>query len=296
MKKMKMKTTLAIVALMICTSAFAQQDSVKVKRDKDTIEIGGIIILKKGNEDENRRVVVTVGRPKQMRTSNVSTHSFFFDLGFSNWNDNTDYAAATASNTLVNRPATSALAAKDFKLRTGKSINFNVWIIGQRVNLVKHQLNLKYAFGLELNNYRFRNNISFNEGGLNPYNSSQDISHAFVFRDSIDFSKNKLAADYLTIPVMLNFRTNPYYSNKGLSLSAGVSMGYLYSSRNKQKSDERGKKKNRGDYDLEKWKFSYVGELGIGFVHLYGSYSPNSIFKNDLNFQPYTIGLRFSSW
>lgn len=293
---MKMKATLAILALMLGSSAFAQQDSVKVKKENDTISIGGIIILKKGTEDESRRVVVTVGRPKKMRTSNISTHSFFFDLGFSNWDDNTDYAQATASNTIVNRPGASAIAAKDFKLRTGKSINFNLWIIGQRVNLIEHQLNLKYAFGLELNNYRFKNDISFSEGGLNPYNPSQDISHAFVFRDSIGFSKNKLAADYLTIPVMLNFRTNPHYSNKGVSLSGGVSLGYLYSSRNKQKSDSRGKQKNRGDYDLEKWKFSYVGELGIGFVHLYGSYSPNSIFKNDLNFQPYTIGLRFSSW
>lgn len=291
-----MKITFALLAMIFGTAAFAQQDSVQVKKSNDTISIGGIIILKKGTENENRHVTVTIGRKQKMRTSNITTYSFFFDLGFSNWTDKTNYAAATASNDLVNKPGTSALAGKDFKLRTGKSVNFNLWLIGQRVNIIKHQFNLKYALGLELNNYRFKNNISFNEGGLNPYNPAQDISHAFVFRDSIAFSKNKLAADYLTIPVMLNFRTNPHYSNKGVSLSAGVSMGYLYSSRNKQKSSERGKEKNRGDYDLEKWKFSYVGDLSIGFVHLYGSYSPKSIFKNDLNFQPYTIGLRFSGW
>lgn len=291
-----MKITLALLALIFGNAAIAQQDSVQVKKNNDTISIGGIIILKKGTENENRHVTVTIGRQQRMRSSNITTYSFFFDLGFSNWTDKTNYAAATASNDLVNKPGTSALAGKDFKLRTGKSVNFNLWLVGQRVNIVKHQFNLKYALGLELNNYRFKNNISFNEGGLNPYNPAQDISHAFVFRDSIAFSKNKLAADYLTIPVMLNFRTNPHYSNKGISLSAGVSMGYLYSSRNKQKSSERGKEKNRGDYDLEKWKFSYVGDLSIGFVHLYGSYSPKSIFKNDLNFQPYTIGLRFSGW
>jgi hypothetical protein len=95
---------------------------------------------------------------------------------------------------------------------------------------------------------------------------------------------------------MLNFRTNPNYSDKGLSFSAGVSVGYLYSSRNKQKSDERGKLKNRGDYDLEKWKFSYIAELGLGPAHLYGSYSPNSIFEKDLNFMPYNIGIRLSNW
>nr|MDQ2721351.1 PorT family protein [Bacteroidota bacterium] len=117
-----------------------------------------------------------------------------------------------------------------------------------------------------------------------------------VFRDSISFSKNKLAADYVTIPLMLNFRTNQNYSNKGVSLSAGVSAGYLYSSRNKQISDERGKRKNHGDYDLEKWKFSYIAELGLGPAHLYGSYSPKSIFSSGLDYRPYTIGIRLSNW
>jgi hypothetical protein len=124
----------------------------------------------------------------------------------------------------------------------------------------------------------------------------QNIPHPFIFRDSVSFSKNKLAADYVTVPLMLNFQTNPNDPKKGISLSAGVSMGYLYSSRNKQVSDSRGKEKNRGDYDLEKWKFSYVGELGLGPVRLYGSYSPKSIFTNELNFTPYNIGIRLSNW
>jgi hypothetical protein len=95
---------------------------------------------------------------------------------------------------------------------------------------------------------------------------------------------------------MLNFRTNPNSSHKGISLSAGVSVGYLYSSRNKQISEERGKRKNRGDYDLEKWKFAYIGELGLGPARLYGSYSPKSIFENGFKMMPYNIGIRFSNW
>ena len=95
---------------------------------------------------------------------------------------------------------------------------------------------------------------------------------------------------------MLNFLTNPNSSNKGLSFSAGVSVGYLYNSRNKQISSDRGKLKNHGDYDLEKWKFSYITELGLGPAHLYGSYSPNSIFQKGLNLMPYDVGIRFSNW
>lgn len=294
---MKMKTMMIMLAVLFFGGKAFAQDSIKVVKNEDTVRIGGIIILKKGDQDEKRRVRVTVGNPSRKRqNSNVSTSSFILDIGFSNLVDKTDYAAATSANDIVNRPGQPALGEKDFKARTGKSVNVNIWLVMQRLNLIDHHVNLKYGIGLELNNYRFKNPISFNEGGLNPYDASQNIPHAFVFKDSISFTKNKLAADYITVPLMLNFKTNKYYNSKGLSLSAGVNMGYLYSSRNKQVSGERGKQINRGDYDLQKWKFSYVGELGLGPVHLYGTYSPKSIFTNDLNFQPYTIGLRLWGW
>jgi hypothetical protein len=291
---MKMKKTILFI-IIVCsgTLAFAQNDSVRIQKNNDTIRIGGMIILKRKNP-EDKRVSVTVGnRRKKRDNSNISTSSFIIDIGFANWTDKTNYAKATGDAYLIGSPA---LGENDLKLRTGKSVNINLWFFMQRMNLIKHYVNLKYGLGLELNNYRFKSNVSLNEGGMNPYDHSQNISHPFIFRDSIDFSKNKLAADYVTVPLMLNFRTNKDYADKGLSISAGVSVGYLYSSRNKQVSSERGKQKNRGDYDLEKWKFSYIGELGLGPVRLYGSYSPNSIFQNDLNFAPYSIGIRLSNW
>jgi len=255
-----------------------------------------MIILKKGDENEKKRVTVTVGNHRKQSNSNINTSSFVFDLGFANWIDKTNYASATTNGSIVNKPGSPDLVANDLKLKTVKSVNVNIWFFMQRMNVIKHYVNLKYGLGIELNNYRFKSNVSFNEGGLNPYNHSQNIANSFMFRDSINFSKNKLAADYVTVPLMLNLVTNPKDSKKGISLSAGVSAGYLYSSRNKQVSGDRGKEKNRGDFDLEKRKFSYIGELGLGPVRLYGSYSPTSIFSNDLNFRPYNIGIRFSNW
>ena len=283
--------------MLASATSFAQTDSVQVEKKGDTIRIGGMVILKKGEPEEKKHVTVTVGnRRKQRNNSNISTASWIVDLGFSNWIDKTNYASATANSFIVNKPGTPDLVENDFKLKTVKSVNVNIWFFMQRLNLVKHYVNLKYGLGIELNNYRFKSDVSLKEGGFNPYNSLQNISHPFIFRDSISFSKNKLAADYITIPLMLNFRTNKDYSDKGISLSAGVSAGYLYNSRNKQKSSERGKLKNHGDYDLEKWKFSYIAELGLGPAHLYGSYSPKSIFQNGLDYRPYNIGIRLSNW
>lgn len=290
------KSVLSFIGLSFAVSMLAQTDSVSVPNKVDTIRVGGMTIIKKGEPNQKNRVSVSVGQGQKQEHSNISTASFIIDLGFAYWTDKTNYSSATSNNYIVNQPGAAALAANDFKLRTIKSVNVNFWLFMQRLNLIEHYVNLKYGLGIELNNYRFKSTISFKEDGLNPYNANQNIAHAFVFRDSISFSKNKLAADYVTVPLMLNFRTNPNYSDKGLMLSAGVSMGYLYSSRNKQRSAERGKHKNSGDYDVEKWKFSYIGELGLGPVHLYGSYSPNSIFKNDLSFMPYSIGIRLSNW
>ncbi|MEO8765903.1 MAG: outer membrane beta-barrel protein [Ginsengibacter sp.] len=290
------KTVLGLTGILFAITTMGQTDSLEIQKKNDTIRIGGMIILKKDDSTRRRHLTVTVGNRRKQKNSNISTASWIIDLGFANWIDKTNYTTATAGNYIVNKPGSPALGESDFKLKTVKSVNVNIWFFMQRLNLIKHYVNLKYGLGLELNNYRFKTALSMKEGGANPYDHSQNINHAFFFRDSIGFSKDKLAADYVTIPFMLNFRTNPNYSDKGISFSAGVSVGYLYSSRNKQKSDERGKHKNRGDYDLEKWKFSYIAELGLGPAHLYGSYSPNSIFEKGLNFMPYNVGLRLSNW
>ena len=297
------KLILVAGTVIFCLSVSAQEDSTRKGNKSDTIRIGGMVIIKKGwinkkNRDRhNDDTTIVMGRKQKERQakkqSNVSTNWWVFDLGFSNYVDNTSYG--TAGSYLVNRPGYPALDKNDFKLRAGKSVNVNVWIVMQRLNVVKHYVNLKYGIGLELNNYRYKSSISYKEGGPVPYTATQ-TNAPFIFRDSISFSKNKLAADYVTVPLMLNFTSNPWRKDKGISFSAGVSAGYLYSQRNKQKSSERGKDRNKGDYDLQRFKLSYIAELGLGPVRLYGSYSPKSIYENGLDMKPYTIGFRFSNW
>lgn len=289
------KLILLLAMAIICLNVSAQKEPGKTKDKKDTIRVGGLIIVKKGKNNKDGDVSVKIGGDHGKRkNSKISTNWWILDLGFANYNDKTNYAGA--GNYLVNRPGYPALDKNDFKLKAGKSINVNIWVFMQRVSLVKRYVNLKYGLGVELNNYRYKSTISYKEGGLVPYTANTQTNAPFIFRDSISFSKNKLAADYLTVPVMLNFVSNPDHRRKGVSLSLGVSAGYLYSQRNKQKSEERGKLKNKGDYDLERFKFSYVAELGLGPVMFYGSYSPKSIYEKSLDIRPYNVGFRFSNW
>ncbi len=285
----------SMVSVFFCTALMAQQDTTRPKAAADTIRIGNMIIINKNgsndNKDGNRSVHIFSKKENSGKASAISTNWFIVDLGFANYNDKTNYA--NTGEYLVNRSGVPALAKSDFKLNAGKSINVNIWVFMQRFNLIKNYVNLKYGIGVELNNYRYKSAISYLE--KNPFNNNLAPAPVII-RDSVSFSKNKLAADYITVPLMLNFRTSNSSKNKGLSLSAGVSAGYLYSQRNKQASKERGKQTNKGDYDLQQFKFSYIGEVGLGPVLLYGSYTPTSIYQRGMNIRPYTLGIRFSNW
>ena len=288
------KLILLLATAAICLNLWAQETPPKQNEKKDTIRVGGMIIVKKGKAGKGAELSVTAGEPVKSKRSNISTNWWILDLGFANYSDKTNYA--NAGSYLVNRPGFPNLDKNDFKLRAGKSVNVNIWVFMQRLNLIQHHVHLKYGLGVELNNYRYKSAINYNEGGLVPYTANTQTNAPFIFRDSISFSKNKLAADYVTVPVMLNFVTNADERKNRFSLSMGVSAGYLYSQRNKQVSSERGKLKNRGDYDLERFKLSYVAELGFGPVMLYGSYSPKSMYERSLDIRPFNVGFRFSYW
>ena len=253
------------------------------KNEADTIKIGKILFIKmkrpgSGEQDSSEIIAAQLLKKKKSNTW------VGVDLGFSNFTDATNYAG----NDFIVNGLGNDLSAADFKPRTGKSVNVNIWLFMQRLNLIKENVNLKYGLGLELNNYRFRSGASFAENGIKPYTGGLQTNAPFAFRDSVSFSKNKLALDYLTVPLMLNFATN-----NNLQLSAGISAGYLYSQRNKQVNHERNKQKNKGDYDFERFKISYIGEVGLGNVMLYGSYTPKSIHPS-LSWKPYNVGLRFN--
>jgi len=264
-----------LAGICFVLSGMAQTDS--TAKESDTIRVGDILIIKKkkdGTHDDD----VRVEHEKSYKPKNITTNWGIVDLGISQFQDNTAYPASIAQGYL---PA----GANDdwFDLRDGKSINVNIWFFMQRVNLVQHIVNLKYGLGLELNNYRYYENIKY-----------QKTATPLVIMDTVNYSKNKLAADYLTIPMMLNFNFTPDRRH-GFGLSIGASAGYLYSSRQKTISDEFGKKKDKEDFELRKWKISYIGELSLGVFKLYGSYATQSMFEKGLDHTPYTVGIRLSN-
>ncbi|RYY41730.1 MAG: hypothetical protein EOO08_00970 [Chitinophagaceae bacterium] len=273
------KMLLATLALGASLCTIAQTDSTNTSPKPDTIRVGGMIIVRDGKGDYKKGRNFHIGSRRRDRNANFHSSGPILDLGFSNFNDNTNYASAEAQ--------AIAPGGKDdlLRLRTGKSINVNIWLFMHRVNLIKHSVNLKYGLGLELNNYRFDDETV--RLTKNPTFIKLDPAYN-------DVNKNKLAADYLTVPLMLNFNFTPGREHP-YGFSVGASAGYLYSSR--QKTRIGGKKtKVRDDFELEPWKISWIGELQLGRLHFYGSYATKSMWRKGIDATPYTVGIRFSRW
>jgi hypothetical protein len=288
-----MKRIIAMcIALCTVMTGFAQVDSTGTQPEGDTIRVGGMVIIRsgKGADGKNGKHGISYRTRKVYKPSNVSTNWGIIDLGIANYVDNTNYGSAEAQ---AYAPGSNE---NYFDLKNGKSINVNIWIVTQKVNLIKHYVNLKYGVGLELNNYRYKAPIRYDDKPdanlTNPPIVTLDPEVALGNRH---YSKNKLAADYLTVPLMLNFNFTPN-RQRAFGLSAGVSAGFLYSARNKTITSDEGKRKAKDDFDLERWKLSYVGELSLGFLKLYGSYAFKSMYKRGLDITPYTVGFRISNW
>lgn len=274
---------LLTAGICLALSGMAQTDTTgmgkKTAPGSDTVRVGNLLIVRDGQYDSswNDDGSHHHHHSHNYHPSNISTNWCIVDLGFTNYNDMTNYSSVAAQQFA---PGSNK---GWFTLNNGKSVDVNIWIFMQKINLIRHIVNLKYGVGVELNNYRYQDDIRFL---INPTR---------VVMDTVLYSKNKLAVDYATIPVLLNFNFTPHRRHE-FGFSAGASFGYRYSSRQKFVSGHAGKQKTYNDFELDSWKISYIGELNLGWLVLYGSYATKSIFTSGLNQVPYTVGIRIGNW
>ena len=150
-----------------------------------------------------------------------------------------------------------------------RSINFQVNVVQQAINLYKTNVRLVYGVAVDFNNYRFKNNID-----LIP--ASEPLQ---VEMSSIEYKKNKLVAQYLAVPVRLDLSIGK--GDDALHIAAGPNFQYLIGSHQKQKWNANGshKIKQRDDYNLSTFRIGYEVQFGYDNFVLYGKYFPDNLFK-----------------
>jgi len=161
------------------------------------------------------------------------------------------------------------------------------------LNLLEHKFNIAHEyFGITTGL-----GFSFTSVALkNNYVLVDSPDSLYAFMDTVNnYSKNKLKAAYLTVPLLLEFNTN-LDSDKSFYLAAGVVGGVRLTSKTKRKGDLNGDKftlKNKGTYSLNPFKLDAVARLGYGDFGVFANYSLLPLFDNGKTsvVYPLTFGL-----
>lgn len=227
---------------------------------------------------------------KEKKEKTFEIHYFIMDLGFNTLLDNTNYQSATAQKFIQYDTLMGLNNSKDiFDLRTGKSINVDIYPIMAKLRLLgsdKQKIFLSAGAGLQMYNFRFSKNISYRNQTNIPYSP-------YVALDTVSFSKNKLGFTYLSVPLGLTFKTK-LAEKAWLVYGFGITGGYRIASWTKQKSDERGKDKNHESYNFNDFNSCITGEFGIdNYFRFYASYQVTPLHENALDQHPLSIGFRF---
>lgn len=287
--KYTFSTIIATTALLLAGNTFAQTTTT-VKTEVTTTDTAG--------KKKLHRNAITISNDGIYMGSNDSTwkkkkaaRRFFstvsVNLGANFLQDNTNYNDPSVINYLSNVPGAKK-NAQLFNLNQAKSINFNVyWLRAfKAIDHKAQKLTISSGLGLQIYNFRYDNNISYTKTPS-------------IIQDTISFTKNKLAIDYLNVPLTFTFKTRIHKSESGkkstwLVYGAGITAGYRISAWTKQKSDARGKVKMHDDFGLNDFNSCLTAEIGIDdVIRFYGSYQLTSIYKNNnIDQHPISIGIK----
>jgi hypothetical protein len=214
------------------------------------------------------------------------TYMASMDLGLNTLRDNTN--KTTTAPQILN--VSSGMRNRDlFRLRTSKSINVNIYPCMFRMLLVKttsQRIFFSTGLGLQLYNFSYEQPLIYRK----------DPNGIFLPpADSVRMKKDKLALDYLNVPLMFTFKTK-IHKGTWLVYGGGITEGYRIASWTKMVSGAYGKQKNRGSFGLEDFNTCVTGELGIdGMFRVYASYQLTSLYSSGtgLDQHPFSFGIRF---
>ena len=174
-----------------------------------------------------------------------------------------------------------------FEQRYANSTNVNIYFFRQRVNLLQHHLNLEYGVGFNFHKIMFDNPVIMSrENGVLQFDLAP-IQEG----DRIPV-KTRLMSNYLTIPIMLNFETNPSNTRKSFRLAAGVYGNTRLGSNFKQKFNNRNRDniKDRDNFNLSPFRWGLAGQIGYGAFNFYANLSMTDVFKENRN-SGYEVGM-----
>lgn len=269
-----MKNKITFVALLISSVVFSQE---KKESDTTRFNMGEVEVLlidhsknsKNANIQDDSLSCVT---KKCKKTSRKEAHWAGVDFGF---------------RTMLNDNFTPDFENNVFlENNIAQSMVWNINFLERKFPIFKHHLGFTTGLGFSFTQFAFNNNYIINTTG-------PEITAAV---DPIyTYSKNKLNATYLTLPILLEFCSNKL-EDEGFYLSAGLVGGVKIYSRIHREGSFDGKSFDesvKGDYEINPFILNSAVRLGYKDLGLFVDYSLLSYFKTNKteNVHPLTFGL-----
>ena len=176
-------------------------------------------------------------------------------------------------------------------LRYGKSISVNFTQL-YGVPIVKNNVLLLYGLGLEMMNLRFDEPVTLVRDPLRGANIDTLAEGGL--------RKSKLAATYLHLPLMLEYKSGNEYTKKAFRLAVGGEAALLLSSHTKivrEDEGDRTKDKVYGQQNLSPFKASAIARVGYGDFGLFFRYGLTDMFRGtrDAGVTTFSVGLTLAS-
>ena len=200
---------------------------------------------------------------------------FSYEKGVDIWMPVTDYLIGPGEN------------IDPFEQRYGNSTNVNIYFLRQRFSLINNYLNLDYGLGLNLHKIMFDHPVV-----LRRENNQINFDYVDGSGGQRVPVKTRLNYSYLTVPLLLNFESNPENADKSFRLSAGVYGGTRLGSNFKQKFNNanRDNIKEKNHFYLAPFRWGLSGQIGYGSINFYLNYSMTDVFRERRN-GGYEIGM-----
>lgn len=146
----------------------------------------------------------------------------------------------------------------------------------------KHTLKVSTALGITWNTYHFEKDITLEKG--------QDVL-TYTIDEDRHFSKNLLRSKYLTMPLMISVYP---IKDSHFQINAGVEGGLLIGAKTKQISDDAGKIKVKGSFNLNPVRYGLRFGIGYDTFNIYAKYYFSDVFapgEGPKDFRTVAIGI-----
>lgn len=165
-----------------------------------------------------------------------------------------------------------------------KSMVWNINVFEHKFPIYKNYIGFTTGLGFSFTQQAFKNNYVLQSNADSVYATIDTV---------VNYSKNKLRATYLTLPLLLEFGGK---KKDGFYLATGVVGGVRIGSKLKQKGEvdhKIFKEENKGIYGLSPFKLDATIRLGYGFFGAFASYDILPLFdtKKTVAVHPLVFGI-----